>query len=207
VPLSLLAPPLCWACGRAARTGEALCLACRREQRWLPAQPVTVHGLATWAPLAYEGPARALVSGLKFRGAARLARAMAAPMVARAPAELLAGAVLVPVPIDPGRLRRRGFNQAALLAAAIASQIGSATDEPLARAPGRPPQTGRARHDRLAGMGRRVAVRPGARAPRRALLVDDVITTGATLSACAAALRGAGSERVAALAYARTLGR
>ncbi len=207
MPLSLLAPPLCWACGRAARSGEALCLACHAAQRWLPPEPVTAHGLATWAPLAYEGPARALVSGLKFRGAGGLARAMAAPIVARAPADLLAGAVLVPVPIDPCRLRRRGFNQAALLAEAIARHSGLPIADPLTRAAGRRPQTGRARRDRLAGMRGRIAVHGGSPVPHRAVLVDDVITTGATLAACAAALREGGALRVAALAYARTLGR
>jgi ComF family protein len=207
VLLSLLAPPLCWACGRVSRAAEALCLGCRAGLRWLPPDPIGLAGLPAWAPLAYEGPARALVSGLKFRAARGLGVAMAAPIVARAPPSLLDGAVLVPVPIDPHRLRRRGFNQAAVLAAAIAARTGLPALDALARIPGRAPQTGRRRKDRLAGMRGRFTLRTGAGAPRRALLVDDVITTGATLAACAAALREAGSERVAALAYARTLGR
>ena len=207
MPLSLLAPPLCWACGRAARPLEALCLACRAALRWLPSDPIALEGITAWAPLAYEGPARALVAGLKFRAARRLAEQLAAPIVARAPPSLLEEGVLVPVPIERARLRRRGFNQASLLASAIARRTGLPLEHALVCLPGRRPQTGRPRGERLAGMRGRFALRGGARPPPRPLLVDDVITTGATLAACAAVLRDAGSRRVGALAYARTLGR
>src|SRR2546423_13454749 len=86
------------------------------ELRWL-AGVVEAAGVRVFAPLAYEGPARAMVRALKFRGATLAAETMAAQTVAGAPADVLDRGVLVPVPLHPRRLRRRGFNQAERLAA------------------------------------------------------------------------------------------
>jgi ComF family protein len=203
-----LAPPLCWGCGSWAGRVEPLCSACRGRLRWLGEEPAELAGLLVWAPLAYAGPARALVRGLKYRGAPALAEAMAAPLAARAPLGLLEPPrALVPVPLDPARFCGRGFNQAERLAAALAERTGLPLSDCLARAPGRGRQVGRSRADRLRALDGAVALRPGAPAPTAALLVDDVVTTGATLAACAAALRRAGCAGVAALAYARTTGR
>ena len=80
-----------------------------------------------WAPVAFDGPARALVHALKFRGALGVADAMAAQVVAGAPPGLLAApAVLVPVPTHPWRRRVRGFDHADCLAAAIGARTGLA---------------------------------------------------------------------------------
>src|SRR4051794_9480296 len=106
--VSIVAPPLCVCCGASAGSAEPLCARCRAGLRWLPPEPAP-YG---WAPLAYEGGARALVRALKFRGAVGLAATMAAQIAATAPAELLDGFTLVPVPIHPARLRRRGYNPA-----------------------------------------------------------------------------------------------
>jgi ComF family protein len=201
---ALIAPPLCWSCSGPARRGAALCLGCRRTLGFLPRHPVIVSGVRVWAPIAYEGPGRDLVRALKFRGALSLADEMAALVVATAPDELLRG-VLVPVPLHPARLRRRGFNQAAVLAEAIARRTGLALSDCLRRRGGGPPQVGRGRQARLAGQVGSIEAR--GRPPGRALLVDDVVTTGGTLSACAAALRDAGTAEVAAVAFARTPGR
>jgi predicted amidophosphoribosyltransferase len=129
---------------------------------------------------------------------------MAALVVASAPEELLRG-VLVPVPLHPARLRRRGFNQAALLAEAIAGRTGLTMSACLRRRGSRTPQVGRDRRARLAGPAG--SIEADAPAPGRALIVDDVATTGATLAACAAALRAAGAADVAAIVFARTPGR
>jgi ComF family protein len=204
---SPLAPPLCWACGAAARRCDALCRECHGRLRWLEGRSVALAGIEAWAPLAYEGPARALVAALKFRGAAGVAETMAAQVVACAPRELMDRRTLVAVPLHPRRQRQRGFNQAERLAAAIARRAALPRSACLARRGAALPQTGRGRSERLSGAGLDLRLRPGAAAPQRALLVDDVITTGATLSACAEALRRAGTENVAAVAYARTLGR
>ena len=200
----LLAPPLCWSCGAHAPRGRALCRGCRRALVFLPREPVTLAGVTVWAPVAYEGPGRDLVRALKFRGALSLAEEMSAIAVASAPETLVSGG-LVPVPLHPVRARRRGFNQAAVLAAAISRRTGLAASDCLRRrGPGRP-QVGRGRGARLAGPAGSVEAR--ARVPPVALIVDDVVTTGATLAACAAALRAAGTSEVAAIAFARTQGR
>ena len=201
---ALLAPPLCWSCGAHAARGRALCTACRRELVFLPREPVVLSGVRVWAPVAYEGPARDLVRALKFRGALSLAREMSALVVASAPRDLLRGD-LVPVPLHPVRQRRRGFNQAAVLADAIARTTGLATSDCLRRRGPGPPQVGRSRGARLAGPAGSIEAR--APVPPTALIVDDVVTTGATIAASATALRRAGTTEVAAISFARTPGR
>ena len=176
------------------------------ELRWL-AGAVEVAGVRVFAPLAYEGPARAMVRALKFRGATLAAETMAAQIVAGAPGDVLDRGVLVPVPLHARRLRRRGFNQAERLAAALSRRTGLRVADCLRRTGGARTQVGRDRAERLAGVGGSVVVHPRTGAPRRAILVDDVVTTGATLAACARALRAAGAVDVSAVGYARTPGR
>jgi predicted amidophosphoribosyltransferase len=111
----------------------------------------------------------------------------------------------VPVPLHPARWRRRGFNQAERLARALSKRTGLRVRDCLRRSGSAAAQVGRGRAERLAGAPGRIFL--AGLPPARALIVDDVITTGATLAACAAALRAHGCEEVAGLAYARTLGR
>lgn len=205
--LAALAPPLCAACGAWAARTEPLCTDCRAALRWLPPEPVFLGALALWAPVAYDGPARALVRGLKFGGVTRAAAAMAAQIAANAPPAMLDAGALVPVPLHPSRLRRRGFNQAARLASELGRRSGLPVHDCLERAGPAGTQVGRGRTQRLEGLSGAVRLRAGEQPPRSALLVDDVTTTGATLSACAAALRAAGTARITAVAYARTPGR
>jgi predicted amidophosphoribosyltransferase len=113
--------------------------------------------------------------------------------------------VLVPVPLHPRRLRRRGYNQAALIADALARRVGLEVADCLARTGSAATQVGRGRAERRSGPAGSIESR--APVPDRALLVDDVATTGATLGACAATLRVAGCVEVAALVFARTIGR
>jgi predicted amidophosphoribosyltransferase len=218
---ALVAPPLCVACRRPpARAGDPLCPACRAQLPWLPgarcprcALPAPcgprclMAGSAVaraWTPVAFEGPARALVHGLKFRGALGLAELMAAQMVATAPPGLLAdGLALVPVPTPAARRRRRGFDHAALLARAVGDRTGLPVVPCLRRARAAPRQAGARRAERLAGG--RVRVEACGPVPERAVLVDDVHTTGATLRECARKLQANGSFQVTALAYARAL--
>jgi predicted amidophosphoribosyltransferase len=203
--LSLAAPPLCWSCGAPARGDEPLCRSCRLRLCWLGPAYAGIEGVRAWAPVAYEGPARALVQALKFRGAAGLAEAMAAPIVAGAPPGLLEAVVLVPVPLHRVRLRKRGFSQAQRLAAAVARRAGLDCAPCLERRGDATPQMGRPRAERLAALRDSIGVVRDV--PATALLVDDVITTGGTLAACAAALESGGCRVAGAVAYARTLGR
>jgi ComF family protein len=210
----MLIPLLCWGCGGSARRAEPLCTSCRVSLRRLPAHLVLAEGVTLWAPLAYEGPARELVRALKFRGAVGVAEAMAAQVVANAPGGVLDEGVLVPVPLHPSRRRRRGFNQARLLAEAMSRRTGLEVWDRLSRSGAAGTQVGRGRRERRAGPAG--AVHTGGRgrrgtgagaAPARAVLVDDVATTGGTLAACAQALRAGGTEEVVAVTFARTLGR
>jgi ComF family protein len=201
--VSLLAPPLCVSCGASAGSAEPLCARCRAGLRWLPPDPAP-YG---WAPLAYEGGARALVRALKFRGAVGLAATMAAQIAATAPDELLDGFTLVPVPIHPARLRRRGYNQAEWLALELGERRGCPVSVCLERVGPQASQVGRTRIERMESIEHSVRMRDGYEAPKRVVVVDDVITTGATIDACLGVLFAAGCERAGGLAYARTLGR
>jgi ComF family protein len=162
-------------------------------------------GVRVWAPVAYSGSARDLVRALKFRGARGVADSMAAQIVAGAPTGLLDGVVAVPVPLHSRRRRARGYNQAALIAAALARRAGLEVADPLIRSGPATAQAGRHRPERRGGPAGAIEARGGA--PARILLVDDVVTTGATLAACSAALAGAGAVEIAAVTFARTLGR
>ena len=209
--IDLVAPPACAACG-----APPLCPPCRTALSWLPPDTCPRCALPrpcgppcpaaraaftrAWSPLAYEDTARALVAALKFRGRLAVADLMAAQIAANAPDGLLAG-TLVAVPTAPRRRRARGFDQAALLVAAVHRRTGL----PVARL------LQRSDHARQAGAGRSarlaapIAVTVRGRAPALVTLVDDVHTTGATLDSCAKALQTSGAQRVQALTYARTL--
>jgi predicted amidophosphoribosyltransferase len=193
----VLLPTTCPCCG--AR-GPAPCLACTAELRRAPALPVPPALDTCAALLAYEGVGRELVARLKYRNARAAAGFLAGAMAALVdPADV---DVVTWAPTTAARRRRRGFDQAALLARLVARRIAVPCRPLLTRPPG-PPQTGRAGAARQQPRG----FRPGRRSrPRtqRVLLVDDVVTTGATMTAAARALRAAGATGVHGLAAART---
>jgi ComF family protein len=213
--LDLLFPPACSGCGT---YGQALCTRCRGafrpastpRDRFVAPDPAVVVGdelEVALAAFAYEGVLRRTLSRLKYGSAARLARPLAeaaAPLLA--PLVLQhAGATLVPVPVHRDRLRQRGYNQAALLARQLARELGLPTADVLARARPTGQQHRLNRAERLRNLHGAFAVRADARAPPRAILVDDILTTSATLEACAATLRESGCERVVGVAIAREL--
>lgn len=151
-----------------------------------------------WSSAPHEGVARALVGALKFRRLLPVAEVMAERMHWLVPPHLLGGAV-VSVPAAAARQRRRGFDPAGELAAALAARLGTEPVACLARR-GSGHQVGRRRAERI---GHPPRIEPIAESPRSVLLIDDVLTTGATLTACAAALRAAGAKRVVALTFTR----
>jgi ComF family protein len=154
--------------------------------------------------VAYEGPVELAIRRFKYEGWRRLAAPLARLLAERLMVEGLAGSWTLGVPLHSDRLRQRGFNQAELLAAQLRAQL-SLTRPPgvLVRVKATPPQVG---HDRL---WRKENVR-GAFIWKGAnlggtpvLVVDDVATTGATLEACAVALRESGSGPVIGVSVAR----
>jgi ComF family protein len=219
--LSLVVPPLCAVCREAELSGATVCARCRSLLVSLPATRCGRCGAAApgaadscrecrgralafstaWSPFSYEGVSRRLVAALKRRGSYAVAGFMAYEIAARSPAEILEG-VLVPVPAHRSRRRRNGFNHAEAIARSLAGPAGMELRAPLVRASTQP-QVGFERRARLRNA--RGSVRCIGEAPRRAVLVDDVYTTGATIDACAAALRGAGAEDVLGLTFARAV--
>jgi predicted amidophosphoribosyltransferase len=151
------------------------------------------------ALLRYDDAARALVTAVKYRNA-RASVVGLAPAAACLLPELPPGTVVTWAPTTPERARHRGFDQAGLLARAVAGHLGLPVSCLLDRRPG-PHQTGRHAAERWGSAPAFVARPP---VPATVVVVDDVCTTGATLAAAAAALRTAGTSAVHALVLART---
>ncbi len=136
-----------------------------------------------------------------------LGRALAEYLDAAPPLHAGGYDLVIPVPLHRARLRWRGFNQAALLGAALARRLNCPLDvATLARVHATAPQTARDRGARARNVRNAFAVRrPSRVAGRRILLVDDVMTTGATADECARVLRAAGARRIDVLTLARVL--
>jgi ComF family protein len=211
--LDLVLPPACAGCGR---YGWVLCASCLRSlrqprsaaDRFLSPDAGLVIGDALElgiAAFAYEGPLRRALAGLKYGSAARVAT----PLAGRAAAclgtltDLAADAALIPVPVHADRLHQRGYNQAALLAAALGRQKRLPVIDLLVRRRATTQQHRLDRAARLRNLRDAFAVRTGARPPPVVILVDDILTTSATLEACAGILRMAGASRVLGFAVAR----
>jgi ComF family protein len=186
--------PTCTRCGRPFHRTE-LCPACRSGAFALK---------YVRAPFFFEGVVQEAVHGLKYRGR----RVLAGPL-----GDLLAdylhslswpAAAIAPVPLHGERQRARGYNQSALLARELAGRTGwPLLEKGLVRWRNTRPQVGldgAARQDNVRGAFRWEGVQPP---PAQVLLLDDVYTTGATMEACAVALRQAGAVEVRGLALAR----
>jgi ComF family protein len=211
--VDLVLPPVCPGCGL---EGMVLCddcgrwLARRRDEppgvplglpERLPAGLVQLEWCAT-----FSGPVREALHALKYRGERRLAVPLGRALADRWRRAGAGGELLVHVPVHASRLRERGFDQAADLA----REAGRALALPALEALTRERRTGAmhalGREERARNVGGAFRVRPGWEprvAGRHVVVVDDIVTTGATLAGCAAALHGAGAVAVAGLAVAR----
>jgi ComF family protein len=208
--IARIAPPVCLACGlpRPAAAGDPAAPADPSGRARCAACPVAppAFDYARSAAL-YAGPLREALHALKFRGKRALARPLAELVLEGARAALASDVdALVPVPLAAARLRARGFNQAEL----IAERVGRALAIPvrgrwLARIRETSPQSDLGPAQRHANVRGAFAAARGA-AGRHVVLIDDILTTGATAGECARALRGAGARRIGVVTVARVLG-
>jgi predicted amidophosphoribosyltransferase len=183
-----LAPPWCVRCG-APQTADH-CSDC-------PPEPIT----SARAPFLFTGPVRQAVHRLKFAGRRDVAPALAAAIGALGPAPTVEAATWVP--LARRRLAERGFDQARALAGPVARGFGLPLVRLLRRTEAGGPQARRSGLERRAAMpGAFLAIGPP---PERVLLIDDVLTTGATAAACAEALMASGAREVHLLVAARAL--
>jgi len=185
-------PPGCARCGHAGP--DALCGPCRAATPAFDA--VRAGGL-------FGGPLADAVHAFKYGGRPALARPLGAWLAARAP--LPPTALVVSVPLARGRRLERGYDQAALLADALARAAGARGRRArtvLRRVRETPPQVGKTREERARNVAGAFEA-SAAVAGREIVLVDDVVTTGATADAAASALRRAGARSVVVVALAR----
>ncbi len=229
--LDWLLPHRCLGCGKAIRGRAAplsLCAGCRDRLRpvgagcalcgrplagaRLPAgyrcgrcraQPPLLSRLL--AAFSYEPPLDTVILALKFSRLEYLGRHLAVAAWQRLGSDLLVPDAVVPVPLHWRRRWVRGFNQAELIANPLAELLAVPCRRELCRRRATAPQAGLPRAERLLNPRRAFRVRrPADVAGKRLLLIDDVVTTGATLEAAARELLAAGATRVEALVMART---
>lgn len=211
--LDLLLPPTCPGCGR---EGLAVCAACLAHMsRRLDEPPGVPVGLPSSQPrgivqlewcASFNGPARASVHALKYDGELRLVAPLAELMAARWRRASVGGEILVPVPIHAERRRQRGFDQAELLARGVGERLGLRVVCALERAARTTAQHQLGRRARQNNVSQAFGVAPrhaGEISGRWLVLVDDVVTSGATLAGCARGLYEAGAFAVSALTLAR----
>lgn len=219
-------PPRCAGCGSVVGADLELCATCWTSLEFLTAPgcttcgaPIAIAGLVcarclakpprhdgVRAAVVYGAVARTIALRLKHGRRVALARLMARLMLRHVSDR---SALLVPVPLHRWRLWYRGFNQAALIARAIARETG----QPLAldllvRTRATPMLRGLGAVERARTLAGAFAVAPSARAQlkgRHILLIDDVHTSGATANGCARALKRAGAARVEMLCWARVI--
>jgi ComF family protein len=189
-----LAEPLCRRCGVELPSARDDC-GCRGRLKSLTRLRSAV---------AYEGPIENAIHRFKYEGWRRLAEPLAVLVAERVVVEGLAAGCVVAVPLHAERLRQRGFNQSELLARHLRKRLSlEASPGELVRTRPTPPQVGHDRRWRLENVKKAFRWRGSPLQGQSILLVDDVATTGATLDACASALREAGSGPVIGVSVAR----
>jgi len=229
--IHFLFPPRCMGCGVETTTDFALCGACWRETSFITGLvcdhcgtplPGEAHGETVlcddclmfqrpWAhgraALVYDGNARKMVLALKHGDRLDMVRAMAGWMAEKARALDLTDTLVAPVPLHRWRYFHRKYNQSALLARCVARNLNLAyCPDLLRRTRATKPHKGLGHDERMANQLGAIAVSGAQRkkiAVKRVLLVDDVMTSGATLGACADACLSANAKEVIVLVLAR----
>ncbi len=195
-----------------------LCIHCQREGSWLcPAghervvsmvplkNPVPIEGVdAVWCAASYDDPlAQKLIQGIKYHGWKVYAEVLPT-VLRRVSQQLPPGGILIPVPLHPRRQRTRGFNQAALIAAALRTTTNLTIRPLLRRNRFTTAQATLKATQRETNLTQAFQLNGRVENPDLCgILVDDVITTGSTIRECASVLRQAGFRRVIAVALAK----
>ena len=211
--LDLALPAACAGCGR---EGPAMCSECAPAlDVRLSAEPGVPVGLPADIPAPllqlewcspFTGVTRRALHALKYDGERRIAPFVGAAVARRWARAGVAGDILVPVPASPDRVRDRGYDQAALIAHEAGRRLRVPVLDALERTRATTAQFDLDRRERATNLERAFHVRELARPDiegRWVVLIDDVVTTGATLAACATALIEAGAGAVSAIAGAR----
>ncbi len=212
--LDLLFPPKCVFCGRVLASGEAgLCARCQAELPWLEGAAAEQSGeffSLCASPLAYRDQVRDSIRRYKFMGRRGYHRTYGR-LVAQCVRSHLAGRydLITWVPLSDKRKKERGYDQAFLLCSAAALELGGVAVETLRKERNTRAQSGLdddgARRANV--LGAYAVVDPERVAGKRVLLIDDVITTGSTISECARILRAAGASDVVCATLARARGK
>jgi len=195
--LPRIIPPLCPRCGKPQPSG-VLCPSCVGWQ-------VRIDGIRS--PFRFDGVVRQAIHELKYRNLRALAAPLAGLLSDYLGTNPVPGEVLVPVPLHRKRLRERGYNQSSLLAHELGRLTGlPVVDDCLVRQRHAPPQARTPTVDeRRSNVAEAFACRDHRLRDRQILLIDDVSTSGATLDACAAALKEVGATSVWGLVLAREI--
>ena len=216
-------PPLCAGCGEYSGNNQTICPICQARIDWyeepIALTPVDFSRNEESAPLSfplyaagdYSGPLREAVIQFKFRGVTSVATVMAERIATQfgEKIERLGPFLLVPIPLHPGREYVRGYNQASLLAGALAERLEAAVDETLivrvARKRTQAKLKRRQRASNIRGVFECVAEPPSAEQCERVILVDDVITSGQTVFEARRVLVANGYQVVGAISIAHGL--
>lgn len=207
--LDLLFPPKCPFCGKVGET-RGICPNCRKALSWTEGDQglrSLPGGTVCAAPLWYEDLVRDGLLRFKFQGASAAAEPLG-ELIAQCAAERFSGEfdVVTWVPVSRRRLRKRGYDQAQLLAESACRVWGVKPERLLRKIQDNPAQSGltEAAARRANVLGVYEAAEPDHLQGKRVLLVDDICTTGATLAECARTLRTAGAAKVVCVAAALT---
>ncbi|MBO9309606.1 MAG: ComF family protein [Chloroflexi bacterium] len=199
--LDFFFPPHCLACGR---VGSHYCVHCLAELPFPPIHCTPESALRLQIAAApFEGALRTAIHALKYEGARQLAPLLAARLAEAVARSDFRAQAVVPMPLHSERLAQRGYNQSALLAESLAARLRLPyLPNAVQRIRHTAPQVGLNRQERAANVANAFRADPEQVRGLRLLLVDDVITTGATMRACAEALHQAGAAEICGLSVA-----